>query len=101
MQPITGSISSLTNDVGFDVTSAVKGKYQEFLDVFANMSNAMNTDTAMTFPGFSNHPVKPEDASFTLFANYSMNQLEQQLQILMDAEKFKTTIDKQMITAMG
>jgi hypothetical protein len=88
-------------DNSFDVTSALKGKYMQFLDVFAQMSKSMADGTPMVFPDFPNQPVKPEDASFSLFANYSMNQFEQQLQTLIDAEKFKGTADKQMIQAMG
>jgi hypothetical protein len=94
-------ITNTSIDNNFDVTSALKGKYTAFMNVFADMSKSMLDDTAMTFPDFPNQSVKPEDASFSLFANYSMNQFEQQLQTLIDAEKWKTTADKQMIQAMG
>ena len=88
-------------DNSFDVTSALQSKYTQFIDVFAQMSKSMMDGTSMIFPDFPNQPVKPEDASFSLFANYEMNQFEQQLQTLTDAEKFKGTADKQMIQAMG
>ncbi len=98
---LSGALTNVNIENNFDVTSALRGKYTEFLDVYAEMSKAMMNNTSMVFPDFPNNPVKPEDASFSLFANYSMNQFEQQLQTLMDAEKFKGTADKQMIQAMG
>ncbi len=101
LNSLSGALTNVNIENNFDVTSALKGKYNEFLDVYAQMSNAMMNNTSMIFPDFPNSPVKPEDASFSLFANYSMNQFEQQLQTLMDAEKFKGTADKQMIQAMG
>lgn len=101
MDAITGAITGLGSDFGVDLTSALQGKYTEFMDVFAEMAKSMNTDSAMTFPQFPNSPVKPEDTSFSIYANYSMNEYQEQLQDLMDAEKFKGTADKQMIQAMG
>jgi hypothetical protein len=97
-----GSVISNPNiDTSFDVTSALSDKYTQFMDVFGQMSQSMMNDTPMTFPDFPNQPVKPEDASYSLFANYTMNDFEEELQTLMDAEKFKGTADKQMIQAMG
>ena len=98
---ISGGLSNANIDSSFDVTSALKSKYSSFLNVFSEMSTAMANNTTMIFPDFPNKPVSPADTSFSLYANYSMNQFEQQLQTLMDAEKWKTTADKQMIQAMG
>ncbi|MBN3032704.1 MAG: hypothetical protein JW873_01270 [Candidatus Saganbacteria bacterium] len=98
---IAGVISNANIDNSFDITSALKGKYTEFINIFAEMSKSMMEGTAMTFPAFPNQPVKPEDASYALYANYTMTQFEEQLQVLMDAEKWKGTADKQMIQAMG
>ena len=97
---LISTITQLNLDANFDVTSAIKGKYQQFIDIFSDISRSMTDNSPVTFPSFPNQPVSPDDASFSLFSNYSMNQLEQQLQVLMDAEKWKGTIDKQAIQMM-
>ena len=49
---IAGSLSNASLDSNFDVTSALKGKYSDFMNVFADISKSMLDDTAMTFPDF-------------------------------------------------
>jgi hypothetical protein len=91
-----GPISGVENlDADFDVKSAVQDKYGEFLDILMLMAKSMEDDEPVVFPGFQQE-VRPSDVSFNLYAQHSMNQISQQLETILNTEKFKRDIEKQV-----
>ncbi|MFA5035468.1 MAG: hypothetical protein WC500_06795 [Candidatus Margulisiibacteriota bacterium] len=92
----TGNIES-----SFDAKSTIKSKYGEFVDILAQMSDAMQNDSEMTFPSFPNQKVKPSDASFAVLSSYTMDQIQQQMESLLDSVKKRTELDKMTYGLFG
>ncbi|MBU1026159.1 MAG: hypothetical protein KKA31_00345 [Candidatus Margulisbacteria bacterium] len=101
--PVTNAVvPGVRNDFGIDIKSSIQAKYNEFINVFLTMGKAMkDQDTEVTFPMFPNTPVSSTDPSFSMFASFSMNQLEQQMETLIKAEQFKTQLDQKAWNLFG
>ncbi|OGC11085.1 hypothetical protein A3K48_00945 [candidate division WOR-1 bacterium RIFOXYA12_FULL_52_29] len=88
-------------DVTSDVKSTIKSKYGDFVKVLEEISAAMLNDSEMVFPMFPNQKVKPSDASFGVLSSYTMDQLQQQMESLLDSVKKKSELDKMTYGLFG
>ncbi|MFA6170603.1 MAG: hypothetical protein WCW67_02960 [Candidatus Margulisiibacteriota bacterium] len=92
----TGNVES-----SFDAKTTIKSKYNEFVDILAQISDAMINDSEMTFPSFPNQKVKPSDASFAVLSSYTMDQIQQQMESLLDSVKKRSELDKMTYGLFG
>jgi hypothetical protein len=96
MNYISGALSEIENDFSINTKSSVKSKHDEFINLLLTMAKSIQTNEAVTFPSFPGQPVTPEHPSFYMFAQYSLDQLDQQLQFLLKAEETKTQLDQRL-----
>ncbi|MBU0630684.1 MAG: hypothetical protein KKC80_07205 [Candidatus Margulisbacteria bacterium] len=88
-------------NTGFDAKSTIKSKYNEFVNILAQISDAMLDDSEVTFAAFPNKKVRPSDDSFNIYSTFAMDQVTQQIDSLIESVKKRSELDKMTYGLFG
>ncbi|MFC1540767.1 hypothetical protein ACFL4J_01875 [Candidatus Margulisiibacteriota bacterium] len=82
-----------------DTKCTIKETYEEFIDILMTMNRAINGEE-VTFPMFPNSPVTGDDTRLPMFANFSLDSVQQRMELMLKVEQYNREMDKMLQQAV-